>query len=199
MTTLAMLVEGPTYHDSEPIQVMIAYCAPGYTFRSRGVSLGAAYNRAMRRASSEWVLFLDQDIFICNDHWYYMCLEAIEQVGHDTGWISAVTNRIGNPAQRVEGAPESHDLVEHCAFAKELYEKHGNKVERCKGAMSGFWILTNKTAWLNSGGFEEEKKKFLGVDNYYSRALSQAGYKHYRIPGLYVYHMYQQKKFYMRW
>ena len=177
--------------DREPIQVMIPYDANG--------QLAAAYNRAMVRATSEWVLFIDHDLFLCNRHWYQMCIEAINQVGHDTGWISAVTNRIGNPNQRVEGAPMSHDLVEHCDFAKNLYYKYGTKVERCKGAMSGFWILTNKYAWKKCGGFDEGRKRLLGVDNKYSQALSMAGFKHYKMPGLYVYHIYREKKLLQKW
>lgn len=176
---------------SEPIQVMIPYDING--------QLAKAYNRAMERATSEWVLFIDHDLFLCNKHWYQICLKAIDQIGNETGWISAVTNRIGNPAQKASGAPLSHDLREHCDFARQLYEKHGGKVERCKGAMSGFWILTNKTAWRKCGGFNEAKKGLLGVDNHYSRALSIAGYKHYLIPGLYVYHIYRQKKILQRW
>ena len=175
----------------EPIQVQIVFDTEG--------KLASDYNRGMERDTTEWVLFIDHDLFLCNKHWYQMCVEAIAQVGHRTGWISAVTNRIGNPAQRVEGAPMSHDLVEHCAFAKQLYEKHGNLVQRCRGAMSGFWILTNKTAWQKCGGFDESRKRLLGVDNKYSQALSRAGFQHFKIPGLYVYHIYQQKKLYMRW
>lgn len=175
----------------EPIQVMIPF--------DTECLLATAYNRAMTRATSEWVLFIDHDLFLCNKHWYQMCCDAIDQVGEKTGWISAVTNRIGNPAQKAQGAPISHDIVEHIAFARQLYLEHGSRVERCRGAMSGFWLLTNKTAWRKCGGFNEKRKRLLGVDNKYSQALSRAGYPHYRIPGLYVYHIYQQKKLFMRW
>ena len=179
------------HNGREPIQVMIPYDTKG--------QLATAYNRGMERATSEWVLFIDHDLFICNRNWYSMCCDAINTLGTTTGWISAVTNRIGNPAQKVEGAPLSHDLTEHIEFAKGLYEKHGSKVERCRGAMSGFWILTNKTAWRKCGGFDENRKRLLGVDNRYSRSLSMAGFPHYRMPGLYVYHIYQQKRLFMRW
>lgn len=175
----------------EPIQVQIVYDLNGH--------LAAAYNRGMERATTEWVLFIDHDLFICNKHWYRMCVSAINTLGHRTGWISAVTNRIGNPAQRAENAPMSHDITEHCKFARELYERYGKRLEPCRGAMSGFWILTNKTAWRKCGGFDENRKRLMGVDNKYSQALSLAGYQHYRMPGLYVYHIYQQKKLFMRW
>jgi GT2 family glycosyltransferase len=176
---------------NEPIEVQIPYDTEG--------KLARAYNRAMARATSEWVLFIDHDLFICNKHWYQMCLSAIEQIGDKTGWITAVTNRIGNPQQRSAGAPMTHNIEDHCLHARRQYAIHGSKVERCKGAMSGFWILTNKTAWKQCGGFDENRQRLLGVDNLYSRALSIYGYKHYRMPGLYVYHIYHQKKKLMRW
>jgi GT2 family glycosyltransferase len=153
----------------------------------------------MERATSEWVLFMDHDLFLCNRHWYQMCVEAINNLPGPTGWITAVTNRIGNPAQRCDEAPDSNDLVHHCYFAKQRYEKYGTVLERCPGGMSGFWILTNKTAWEMAGGFNEKRGRLLGVDNDYSRALSKAGLPHYRMPGLYVYHIYRQKKILQRW
>jgi GT2 family glycosyltransferase len=168
--------------------------------------LAYAYNRAMNEAAAEWVLFLDHDIFACNKHWYEMCQKAIFQLESlrpdglpPTGWISAVTNRIGNPAQKVQDAPDTEDIGMHCVFARDLYQKHDCKVERCTGAMSGFFILTNKTAWKKAGGFNENRKRLLGVDNLYSRDLSLAGFAHYRMPGLYYYHIYRKKRIYQRW
>lgn len=175
----------------EPIQVMIPFDTTG--------QLAAAYNRAMKRATSEWVLFLDHDLFICNKSWYNICCRAVNKLGNKTGWITAVTNRIGNPEQRAAGAPETHDLAAHCEFSRKLYEKYGETTERCRGAMSGFFILTNKTAWRLCGGFDESRKRLLGVDNKYSQALSKIGLQHYRLPGLYFYHMYHEKKKLLRW
>jgi len=176
----------------EPIQVQIPYDTTGH--------LASAYNRAMERATSEYVLFIDHDLFLCNKHWYEMSILAIDKLkGKPWGWISAVTNRIGNPAQKSMEAPLNNNLEDHCRYAHKLYQQHGSKVERCKGAMSGFWILTNKTAWAACGGFNEERKRLQGVDNHYSQSLNRAGFAHYRMPGLYVYHIYRQKKLFMRW
>ena len=178
----------------EPIQVCIPY--------DTGGRIARAYNRAMNRSTSEWVLFIDHDLFLCNPHWYQACVEATDKVRSlnlKTGWISAVTNRIGNPEQKAVGAPESDDIADHCKHAKYRWKLYGTNLERCRGAMSGFWILTNKTAWKAAGGFNEGRKRLLGVDNDYSRALSRAGYAHYRLPGLYVYHIYRRKKLLQRW
>lgn len=191
----------PELNHLEPIEVQIVYDTEG--------RLARAYNRGMRRAKSEWVLFIDHDLYICNPHWYQICIKAIQLVGHRTAWISAVTNLIGNPSQLASFGsdkldeqnpiPKSHDLVEHFAYARKLYEHWGNQVMKCLGAMSGFWILTHKHAWKRAGGFDENRKRLLGVDNVYSRWVSRAGYVHYKIPGLYVYHIWRQKKNYLRW
>jgi len=169
-----------------------------------GLRLAYAYNRAIQLSGAEWILFLDHDLFICNRHWYDMCLGAIAQAPDNCGWITAVTNRIGNKNQKAISRngleiPDTEDLVEHCAFARALYEDWGNRLVRCRGAMSGFFILTRKTAWQAAGGFDENRKRLLGVDNIYSRDLGQAGYAFYKLPGLYFYHMYRKKKLYMGW
>lgn len=169
-----------------------------------GRRLAYAYNRAMEQAQTEWVLMLDWDIFTCNPYWYDMCQYAISKVGHSTGWITCVTNRIGAPQQRAGGAPGDHDIAKHMAFAKDIFNQHSRvdkkgvlketTVERIPGALSGFFILTNKTAWRACGGFDETRKRLMGVDNRYSQALSKAGYAHFYMPGLYFYHIYMEKR-----
>jgi len=166
---------------------------------AEGKKLAYAYNRAMESTTAEWVLFLDQDLFICNKRWYEMSIRAIRQVGHDAGWITAVTNRIGNPGQRAPNAPATHDLVEHIAYAKHMYETFGDQVVRFRGALCGFFILTSKTAWKKAGGFNEGRTGLNGVDNDYSRAVQRAGYTLYGMPGLYFYHMWREKNRLMKW
>lgn len=169
-----------------------------------GRQLAYAYNRAMQQAQTEWVLFLDWDLFNCNPYWYDMCQYAIKAVGHRTGWITCVTNRIGAPQQRAPQPPEGHDVTQHMAYARQLFDQYSRVdnrgvlketvVERIPGALSGFFILTNKTAWRACGGFDENRKRLMGVDNRYSKALSRAGYAHYFMPGLYYYHIYMHKR-----
>lgn len=175
------------------IDVKIAY--------EQGRKLARAYNRAMETATTEWVLLLDWDLFACNPFWYDMCVEAVKQVEGakpPAGVITCVTNRIGNPAQKATDAPESDDVLEHMRYAKALYGRYGNEVKRIPGALSGFFMLTNKTAWRAAGGFDEGRQRLLGVDNFYSRDLNRAGYALYGMPGLYYYHIYRRKKL-VRW
>ena len=170
-----------------------------------GRKLAFAYNRAMRQAKTEWVLLLDWDLFSCNPYWYDMCLNAVDQAkGKKIGWITCVTNRIGAPQQKAKDAPKGDDILEHIYYGKQRFKKHSivdndghlvsTELVRIPGALSGFFILTNKTAWKKSGGFDENKKRLLGVDNRYSRALSLAGYQLFSMPGLYYYHVYGRKR-----
>lgn len=157
-----------------------------------GKQLGSAYNRAMETVE-DWVLFLDHDVLLLNPNWYNACLAAIETVGHDAGWITCVTNRIGCRRQKSVPPGDHDDIVKHLAYAKQLWNVHGNKLEQEIGTQSpfsGFFILTHKKAWQDVGGF---KDGFTTVDNDYHKRLHQAGYALYVMPGIYVYHVYTRK------
>lgn len=184
----------------EPIEVRVPY--------KPGRKLGEAYNEAMDSSRAEWVLLLDWDLFNCNPHWYDLCVDAIRQYGHEAGWITCVTNSIGGQSQKAKnyGAepPAGHDLVDHMRYGKMLHRKYNTMdpctghvvktdVRRFKGALSGFFILTSKSAWRDAGGFDESTGRLLGIDNRYSRAVCQAGYRLMGMPGLYFYHVYRHK------
>jgi GT2 family glycosyltransferase len=175
-----------------------------------GRQLAKAYNEAMAAATTEWVLLLDWDLFSCNPHWYDCCVSAIEQVGHEAGWITCVTNRIGSNSQKAkffmdkdDPPPLGHDVMDHITYARKMHRKYNTMngdgtlqkvdVRRFKGALSGFFILTSKTAWKAAGGFDEKRKRLMGVDNIYSRDVSKAGYRLMGMPGLYFYHVYREK------
>jgi GT2 family glycosyltransferase len=164
-----------------------------------GKKLARAYNFYMEHCVTEWMLFLDFDIMILNNHWYDMCISAIQEVGSKTGWITAVTNRIGAPQQKCSDAPKGDNIEEHAKYSRGRFEEFGGMVRRVPGSLSGFFILTSRTAWKKCGGFNEARGGMMGVDNDYSRALSRAGYQHYQLPGLYCYHRYRQKKKFLRW
>jgi len=184
------------------IDVRIAY--------EPGRKLAAAYNRAMKESVAEWVLFLDWDLFNCNPYWYDCCVSAINQVGDVAGWITCVTNRIGSNSQKAkrfmppdDPPPLNNTIEHHMAYSRRAHQMNNTmnedgtlakaRVVRVPGALSGFFILTSKTAWAASGGFDENRKRLMGVDNAYSSALSRAGYQLWCMPGLYFYHIYRLK------
>ena len=125
-----------------------------------------------------------------------MCLNAVDTLGHRAGWITGMTNAIACPAQLSTDAPKGDNIMAHMQHAKKLYTKHGNTIklidhETIRIPFSGFMILTHKKAWEEAGGFDDG---FLGVDNYYFNKLTHAGYKTYVMPGLYMYHIYHNKR-----
>ena len=155
-----------------------------------GKALGQAYNKIMETVE-DWVLFLDQDVYLVNPHWYDICAAAIEKVGYKAGIISCYTNRIGCFYQKT-GNPHCEDMRKHTTRARELYQANkGNllDVTEQNSSTSGFFMLTHKKAWEDAGGFP---LKFLGADSQYSGALKRAGYKIYLLSDLYVYHGYQR-------
>jgi GT2 family glycosyltransferase len=165
------------------VPVIIAY-APNQ-------KLGFAYNREMEHVD-EWVIFIDYDVMLLNPHWYDICLNAIQKVGHDAGWITCYTNRIGckHQALGIDNV-ESHDIRYHQQIAKKMYDTKRGKIRDLTdqpGQLSGMFILTNKKAWKATGGFKTDG--FYGVDNDYSRRIRLAGYRLYLMEDLYVYHSY---------
>ena len=92
--------------------------------------------------------------------------------------------------------PRGDDVGEHIEFSKKIWQKNRNKCTVItKGAfISGYWILTHKTAWEKAGGFKPgvPGKVFLGTDNYYMRDIMRQGYKVMRMDGLYIYHRYER-------
>jgi len=160
-----------------------------------GRKLALAYNRAMESTTAEWVLFLDQDLYLANPRWYQMSLDAVKSLCNEkVGWITAKTNRIGNKRQLHTVEDDSDDLNQHIEIASELYKKRGNDIAKVGGNLSGFFILTNKTAWKSVGGFKDQGKGLSAIDKTYSKDLQTNGFGLYVMEGLYLYHFYKKRK-----
>lgn len=159
---------------------------------------GIAYNRAMERAH-DWVLIMDQDLFLCNPNWYEAFLEAAMRLGHKAGWISAVTNRIPFGPQKSQGCPAGSDnLIDHIHWAEKVWNEHGSATIQNNGyGYCGFTILTHKEAWQKVGGFPENRG--FHVDGDYAKAIYNAGYDMYTMPGNYVYHLHDRKNEVWKW
>lgn len=171
--------------------------------------LGYAINRSMEKIE-DWVLILDHDVFLSlNPHWYQICLDAIEKVGHQAGWITCTTNKIGCPLQKADynlikkdynydNRFDSKNMDIQFELAEMLYKKNGNQIaditEQAKRwKLSGLFILTHKKAYNDvkeKFGFPDNK--FIGWDNYYNDRLLELGYKLYLMKGLYIYHGYKR-------
>ena len=162
-----------------------------------GKKLAFAYNRAMKNSKSEWVLIIDHDLFFVNPHWYDMCLNAIERVGNKAGLITAKCNRIGPTTQLYKPQKDTDNIKDHIKIAREVYFKYGNRISFVKQTpgsyLSGFFMLTSKTAWKKVGGFRDMGKGLSKIDADYSKRLKEVGYGLYVIEGLYFYHLYKYK------
>jgi GT2 family glycosyltransferase len=157
---------------------------------------GVAFNRVMEKAH-DWVLLMDHDLFLCNPNWYEAFLDATMKLGHQAGWISAVTNRCASSAQKSEGCPaESDNLVDHIRWAEKVWEEHGAATVE-GGGDNGLTILTHKAAWERAGGFPTDRG--FHVDGDYYKAITKAGYKTYVMPGNYVYHLMDRKNDVWKW
>jgi GT2 family glycosyltransferase len=151
-----------------------------------GGKLGEEYNHIMTESNCDWVLLMDHDLFICNPHWYLLCQKAIKYFGGKAGMFSCWTNHLGRTAQRDGNAPQNDHLGEHIDYAAKVFEDNQYQCTEIKERISGMFFLIKKSAWEKVGGFPG-----VGIfkeDWDFSRKLLTAGFKLFRIDGLYVYH-----------
>jgi GT2 family glycosyltransferase len=150
--------------------------------------LDVAYNRAMENTTAEWVLLLDQDVFLCNPLWYKICLKTIEKLkGENVGLISCMTNGpVQKKIQRADGI-NSDKIDEHINKSREIFRKYGLNLQKINVPITGFFMLVNKTVWENVK-FEKIKCGVGKIDRVFSQRVLDAGYSIYLMNGLYVYH-----------
>lgn len=169
----------PPVSSQPKIDIRIAY--------EPGAKIGQDYNRIMRETAHEWVLFLDHDVLLLHPSWYEVCQRAIRE-HPDAGLLTCFTNNIACKHQKDPGAPRGHDVAHHRARARVLWEEHGYAcTENRRWLIGGFFMLTSKAAWRKADGFPEDG--FFGVDNEYHHRIMKAGFKCYRMDGLYGYHL----------
>lgn len=158
-----------------------------------GGQLGKEYNRILEKTDSDWILFLDHDVLLCNPHWYRICENAINSLP-DAGMFTCYTNAISCQYQKVgqvlptKGANSS--VMDHLKLSEELYNEFGDSYTKV-GQISGFFMLISRKAWEDVGGFPGEG--FYKEDRNFSGRLLRKGYGIYRLDGLYVYHIYKDK------
>ena len=152
-------------------------------------ALGEEYNRLMSEAKTDWVLFLDHDVLLCNPHWYQICKKAIEQFP-DAGMFTCYTNAISCKYQKTKAPSSKASIWEHLKFGEEVFNKGGFWCTPV-GVISGFFMLVSKKAWEDVGGFPANG--FFKEDRGFSGRLLKKKYRIMRMNGLYVYHVYKDK------
>lgn len=161
-----------------------------YAPKDKKLNLGWAYNNFMEMVNDEdWVLFLDHDATFTTRNWYDQ-IENIINNNPQYGAFSCLTNRIGQPIQRLGGVdPNNHDISYHRKIGSTLQGQNNTQVvEFPNNQLSGVVILTNKNTWKKIGGFKEG---FLGVDNTFHKDCTDNNIKVGLMIGFYVYHWYR--------
>ena len=155
--------------------------------------LAEAYNRALLNGTSEWVLFLDHDVFLCNPRWYTMCLKAVDTLSVDpqAACVGCICGgeRL-NKEIKIQGdayVPPNSDIEYHITVAKEHYKVHGNMLQRRNVPPTGFFLLLKRSI-AQEIGFVDQHKGINRIDTNFGERLIAAGYHIYTMRGLYVYH-----------
>ncbi len=151
--------------------------------------LAMAYNRALADGISEWVLFLDHDIFLCNPLWYEMCLKAIESLRDDpkAACIGCVSGGDRHQRTMKDGFTPMANIDYHIKQAGGLYNTYGNLVERISIHVPGFFMLLNRRI-AEVIKFRQTNSSINNIDKDFGSRLMESGYHIYHMKGLYVYH-----------
>ena len=170
---------------SPKIFVFIAYSPPSYK-----QDLGRTYNEYMRQLPDDaWAMFLDHDAMFCSDGWFSLASQYAESIQAQPAMLLGMTNRIGNPYQRVGPLHDSHRIDEHSALARVLESQDGDWSSNVAplNSSSGVVMMLSRKTWEKypfSHGF-------LKVDNRMHIALRDASVPIYMPRALYVYHFYR--------
>jgi len=153
--------------------------------------LASAYNRALSEGTSEWVLFLDHDVFLCcNPHWYQMCVIAIKSLESDPKAVSigCIAGGETHKRGRADVLSRSDSIGEHIKLAQKAYNDHGNKLVRLEKHVTGFFLLLNRKIALEIGFRQQRLGRIGNIDIDFGERALAAGYHNYLMRGLHVYH-----------
>ena len=150
--------------------------------------LASAYNRAMETAGSDWVLLLDQDVFLCNPYWYAMCLNAVGQLEEkNAGLIVCTTNGMRQKLLQRGSSTDSDNIETHISISRSAYLQHGFALQEIHSTITGFFMLVNRDVWKKVP-FKNVHRGVGKIDVYFSQRLLEAGFSIWLMTGLYIYH-----------
>lgn len=143
--------------------------------------LADAYNRALSEGASDWVIFLDHDVFLANPRWYEMSVKVIEEL-QDPLTVAIGCMEGGRAANN-----ESQVIDHHIIQAVKKYKRFGTELERREKHVTGYFMLLNRKI-AKEIGFKLVNKSINLIDIDFGTRVLKAGYHIYRMRGLYVYH-----------
>lgn len=163
-----------------------------YATDEEGGDIGKAYNRYMELLPNddEWACFIDHDAMWTTEDWFKHIGEILA-AKPEYGLLTACTNRIGNPEQKIANLKDTHDILYHRAIGRQLREQGDLTIKDVtqSHAISGVVMLIKKSVWKAAGGFKEDG--FLGIDNDFHQRVVKAGGRVGVMRGIYVYHTYR--------
>jgi len=166
------------------IEIKIPYSETG--------QLADAYNLALTEGTSEWVLFLDHDVFLCcNPRWYHMCLQAVETLKKDpkAACIACIAGGEWHKKKKKNRTSVYNDRIQfHIENAKKAYQQYGNTLVRREKHVTGFFLLVNRKIASEIGFVQIRPGSIYNIDIDFGNRVLEAGYHNYTMPGLYVYH-----------
>lgn len=154
-------------------------------------NLGRAYNKAFEGIQeTDWVCLIDHDVMFLTPDAIGLMHEYVRSFP-ETGIFTCYTNRIHPLAadQLLDGKINENTCVKYHTERAYNQKRFGITVTEINHMISGFLMLISKRTW-NELKFPETMK-CLGVDNFYSQAVLDAGKKIYRMESLYVWHTYR--------
>jgi len=165
----------------------IAYCR-NQSYKN----LGYYYNEIVSKYQApqfkdDWICLLDHDARFLNDQWYPIMETHIKRSGEQVKLFTALTNRVANNNQRVDGKWDEDRNTEHKAFADAI-KSNDTLFDMPKSSpISGVLLLFPAQLGIPF----RETGKCLGIDNYFHWDILNAGYKAAIMMNLYVYHWYR--------
>lgn len=154
-------------------------------------NLGRAYNYAFEGVGeNDWVCLIDHDVLLLTPDAIRLMNEYTMSFP-ETGIFTCYTNRIHplSEDQLLNGQlSENYNMDFHMQLAYNQ-KRFGVTVTEINHMISGFLMLVSKKTW-NKIKFKENEG-CLGVDNFFSTAVLDAGKKIYRMNSVYVWHSYR--------
>lgn len=148
-------------------------------------NIGKAYNEACAQIQNpdDWIVIRDGDTMFLTPEWGRLIEQVLQEHGDKYDLLGAMTNRVNDSHQKVEGVFAEMDMQKHYEIAKKLQDEKGTEVRHTRFDLAGFFMAFRKRTW-GAVRFEENTPLF---DRMFSRRIARKGV----MEGLYVLHAYR--------
>lgn len=176
-------IDNKGYGSCNDLPAKLEFVIP-YSFNK---NLGKEYNRIFKQTKADYVCIIDGDILFFENNFGHFISNIISK-NIDGAIFTCVTNRIGNPEQRISKklSPIS-DILKHKRIAIKRKQIYGYTVTKATLRTSMLVSVISKKVW-NEIKFDDGLR---GVDWTFSQSVLDKGYPIYIMQGLYVFHLYR--------